>query len=570
MEQKISGLPISISEKMTQNAIDDSNGVAMMHPCGKDSAARIIFAIQTFKMLNEESDLIANQLEEAGVVKGMRTLVFMAPGPDQVALFYALFKVGAVPVIISPGLSRSEFLQCIKDASAEVFIGSPKGHLYRLLHASCFNSVTTVVTMGRFRLWKGHIVSPVAQEARPYTVHPSDPDETALIFYTQGITGRPKGVVHTVASLASTLSLLAGLVDFKKGDTAICLHPFYSLLFPAIGITSVTPPMDLNFPLEADMEKLVGLMLKTGATHVMASPAFFSMLGGHLAEMGLSLPAIRKIICFGAQVIPEYMIDFMATIPEDAQVTLCYGSTEAFPISTLDFREMVSETRSLSEKGYGICVGKPIAECQTGLIPIRDEVFAHFEYDFFLPDGEVGELAVEGRHVSRRYFENPNGEANTKMKGPNHTLWHRTGDLAWRDKKGRLWLCGRKSSMVKTAQGPLYALSCETIFNTHPEVQRSALVGLGDAEEKAPVIIIEPRQKSGKKRKAALFEELFDFAKSNGVTSTIDTILFHDALPVDGYHLTEIMRDEAVSYAQKQVQGVVVHPHEEPQSGNKS
>lgn len=570
IEQNTSGLPISITEKITLNALNDPYGVAMMHPSGRDNAARIIFSLQTFKMLNEESDVIAHQLEEAGLVKGMRTLVFMEPGPDQTAVFQALFKIGAVPVIISPGLSRSEFLQCVKDASAEAFIGSPRGHLSRLINTSCFNSVSTVITMGRFRFWKGHLVSPVVEEIRAYSTQPGAPDESALIFYTQGITGRPKGVIHTVQTLGATLSLLNGLMDFKQGDTALCLHPFFAILFPAMGITSITPPLDLNYPLEADMERLTGLIRKAGVTHIMASPAFFSMMGGHLAEMGLSLPSIRKIICFGAQVIPEYMADFMATIPEDASMTLCYGSTEAFPVSAFDIREMFSDTKHLSEKGFGICVGKPMPECQTGLIPIRDEVFSHFDADFFLPDGEVGELAVQGDHVSRRYFENPDGEANAKMKGPDQTLWHRTGDLAWRDKKGRLWLCGRKSSMVKTAQGPLYALSCETIFNTHPEVQRSALVGIGDSTEKVPVVIVELRQKCGKKRKAAIFEELFDIAKENGVTSTIDTILFHDALPVDGYHLTEIMRDELVAYAQKQVQGHVQAQEEEPQSGSKS
>lgn len=556
---------ISITEKIKLNALNNPYGAAIMHPMDKERSFRLTGSLQTFKMLNEESDHLAREFEEAGVNKGMRTLVFMDPGPDQIAAFYALFKIGAVPVIISPGLSRNEFLQCVKDASAEAFIGSPKGHLARFINGSCFNSLTTVITFGRFRLWKGHLISPIVEEIRSYSSQPGANDDTAFIFYTQGITGRPKGVIHTVQTLNATIALLETLVNFKKDDIALSLHPFFSILLPAMGITCLIPCIDLNFPLEADMNKLVGLIRKAGITHMMASPAFFSMVGDHLAEMGISLPSIRKVICFGAQVIPEYMTDFMAGIPEEAEVTLCYGSMEAFPVSTLDLSEMMAETKHLSEKGFGICIGKPVPECQIGLIPIRDDAISRFENDFLLPDGEVGELVVQGDHVSRKYFENPNGEANTKMKGPEKTVWHRTGDLAWRDKKGRLWLCGRKTTLVKTAQGPLYALSCETIFNTHPDVQRSALVGIGDSKEKIPVMMIELRKKCGKKRKTDIYEELIEIAKENGVTSTIDTILFYDALPVDGYHLTEIMRDELIAFAQKRIPAP-----ETLQSGSKS
>ena len=109
------------------------------------------------------------------------------------------------------------------------------------------------------------------------------------------------------------------------------------------------------------------------------------------------------------------------------------------------------------------------------------------------PPAEIGEIAVKGDLVTRNYFENREADSLAKIRDGKDT-WHRMGDLGWADTKGRIWFCGRKSHRVQTPSGTLYTIPCEAIFNNHPDVLRSALVGVGKPPNQKPVIIIQTRQ----------------------------------------------------------------------------
>ncbi|MBU0992860.1 MAG: AMP-binding protein [Proteobacteria bacterium] len=543
---------VKLTERIKLNADKNPYGIAVIKPVSKDKSGRTTFSHLTFKRLDEETDHLAKELEYAGMRKGLRTLVMMEPGPDYISIVYALFKIGAVPVIMSPGITQKEFLSCVKDASIEAFIGSARGHLIRILNASCFKSVTTVFTCGQKFFWGGHFISTNTTEASSeFKTDALKENDTALIFYTPGVTGRSKGVIHTLSSLDATISNLVKLFDVRKDDVNLSLHPYFLLLFPAMGMTSVIPDIDLNFPLEADMSRITDLVTQIGITHIMASPSIFSMIGDCMTEGEIVLPSIRKIIVFGTQIIPEFMTDFMTGINEAVNIVLSYGSTEVFPVSTLDCKEMLTETKHLSEKGFGTCIGKPVSGLNIELITASDDSITHLRNEVMVSDGNVGEIVINGTPVSPSYYEYAKADAYSKITDSDKSVWHRSGDLAWRDKKGRLWLCGRKSQAVKTTQGPLFTISCETIFNMHPDVHRSALVGVGDTSNQTPVMLVELEKKCGKRRKTEIVEELLELARSNEATHMIETILIHEGFPVDGYHLSKIIREELRIFAEK-------------------
>jgi acyl-coenzyme A synthetase/AMP-(fatty) acid ligase len=127
------------------------------------------------------------------------------------------------------------------------------------------------------------------------------------------------------------------------------------------------------------------------------------------------------------------------------------------------------------------------------------------------------------------------------------------GDLAWRDKKGRLWFCGRKNHRVITKKGTLFTIPCEAIFNNHPAVQRSALVGVGSAPDQTPVICIELDRGENKENKDRLRNELLNLARHNEQTKRIEIILFHKAFPVDIRHNSKIFREKLAVWAEKQI-----------------
>jgi acyl-CoA synthetase (AMP-forming)/AMP-acid ligase II len=121
---------------------------------------------------------------------------------------------------------------------------------------------------------------------------------------------------------------------------------------------------------------------------------------------------------------------------------------------------------------------------------VDDPIFA-WTPDLEVPPGTPGEIAVRGPQVSRRYFARPDADALAKIADPHRGVWHRTGDVGRFDAKGRLWFLGRKSQRVRTAGGDLYADQCEAVFNAHPQVARSALVGVGDPGRQVPHLWVE-------------------------------------------------------------------------------
>jgi acyl-coenzyme A synthetase/AMP-(fatty) acid ligase len=127
------------------------------------------------------------------------------------------------------------------------------------------------------------------------------------------------------------------------------------------------------------------------------------------------------------------------------------------------------------------------------------------------------------------------------------------GDLGWVDSKGRIWFCGRKSHRVTTETGTLFTIQCEAIFNNHPQVFRSALVGIGPLHEQKPVICIELEHDNVAYNKEEIKNELLELAQQNELTKDIKIILFHNSFPVDIRHNSKIFREKLAVWAEKRI-----------------
>jgi acyl-CoA synthetase (AMP-forming)/AMP-acid ligase II len=219
------------------------------------------------------------------------------------------------------------------------------------------------------------------------------------------------------------------------------------------------------------------------------------------------------------------------------------------PVSAFGSDAILNETRKLSEQGYGMCVGQPVAGIDVRIIRISDGPIAQWTDDLLLPDGEIGEISVRGDQVTRGYYERPRDDALAKIVDGD-TFWHRMGDLGWIDKKGRIWFCGRKSHRVVCLNKTMFTIPCEAIFNNHPRVYRSALVGVGPQGRQRPVVCIELVPEDAGKDKKGLKKELLALAKSSPISEDIETILFHRAFPVDIRHNSKIFREQLAVWAE--------------------
>ncbi|MCH7892622.1 MAG: AMP-binding protein, partial [Gemmatimonadetes bacterium] len=185
----------------------DALAVAVAKGRGRDGAAR--YAELTALELHRRSDRIAHGLVGIGIGPGVRTVLMVKPSLDFFALTFAMLKVGAIPVMVDPGMGMRNLGECIDQADPQAFVGIPRAHVARIAFGWGKHTVKTKVTVGRRLFWGGHTLA--ALEARapttPFPLLRPGPEQTAAILFTSGSTGVPKGVVKPFRVFAAQVKV---------------------------------------------------------------------------------------------------------------------------------------------------------------------------------------------------------------------------------------------------------------------------------------------------------------------------------------------------------------------------
>ncbi|ALC17396.1 peptide synthase [Desulfuromonas soudanensis] len=530
---------------------------AVFFPAGRDASGRPCYTHFTYQQLEAESNRIACALEGFGIGRGVRTALMVSPGLEFFALTFALFKVGAVPVLIDPGMGVKNLKACIKEAAPEAFIGIPKAHVARLVLGWGKGSLTRLLTVGKKFGWGGKTLAGICASVppgTPYTLARTDGEETAAILFTSGSTGLPKGAVYSHGNFAAQIEALRSLYDIRPGEIDLPTFPLFALFAPALGMTSVIPEMDFTRPASVDPLKIIEAIENFGVSNMFGSPALINRVGLYGQKHGTKLPSLKRVISAGAPVPATVLERYCAMLEPGTQIFTPYGATESLPVCSIGSTEILGETRTLTEQGRGVCIGRPVPGIELEIIAVSDEAIGSWNDTLRVAEGAIGEIVVKGPQVTRSYYNRPESTALAKIDGGEKGgFYHRMGDLGYRDAVGRIWFCGRKSHRVKTAKGDLYTIPCEAIYNTHPAVFRSALVGLGAAGSQTPVICIELERGVDKSRHGAIREELLALGAGNELTAGIKTLLFHPAFPVDIRHNAKIFREKLALWAAKEL-----------------
>lgn len=526
---------------------------AVCYPAGRDERDRVAYSHLTFIQLEQESDCIAYGLEKAGILRGTRTILMVKPSLEFFALTFALFKVGAIPVVVDPGMGIQRMLQCLQESDPQAFIGIPKAHILRKVYPKYFKSIHSYITVGRKWFWGGHTLTQIRQLPwQPYKIASTTADDMAAILFTTGSTGPAKGAVYTHKIFDAQIRHIRSHFQITPDEVDLPTFPLFALFDPALGMTAILPDMDPTKPGSVDPENIIEPILNQGVTNMFASPALLHRVGQYGKERGIKLPSLNRVVSAGAPVAPSNIETFATMLRKDAEIHTPYGATEAVPVISIGSKEILSETKSLSEQGFGNCVGLPLKGIEARIIEIRDIPIRTWSDDLVVPDGDIGEIVVSGDLVTERYYNKPEADQLAKIQDRGN-FWHRMGDLGWKDNKGRFWFCGRKSHRVITEKATLFTIPCEAIFNNHPHVKRSALVGVGDPPNQTPVICIELDDSSTNNDKSDIEKELLQIAKNSEQTKRIQTILFHKRFPVDIRHNSKIYREQLAEWAEKQL-----------------
>jgi acyl-CoA synthetase (AMP-forming)/AMP-acid ligase II len=509
----------------------------------------------TYSDMEEKVNRYSFGLGNAGIRAGTITLVMVPAGTDFFILIFALLRIGAIPVMIDPGMGIRAMSSVLADLEPEAFIGIPKAHLLRLLYPRVFKTLKIKFTTGSASFFGViRLGNLVVDNTGRYPSYSHEPDDMAAIFYTSGSTGPAKGVIYTSGMLKTQIEVTKSQFNISSDEIDLCTFPLLGLFALCHGNSSVLADMDMMHPAKLNPGKVVKNIMDYKCTQMFGSPMVLNKLSEYGAQKGIKLPLLRNVISAGAPVHRTILESFLRLIPGDAKIHTPYGSTEALPVTDITASELLRIYSAEPENETPICLGNPVEPLDVKILEITNKQIKSWDIARLMPVNEVGEIVVKGPWVSTGYYKRNDADNISKIPGPvTNEIWHRMGDLGKIDTYGRLWFYGRKSHRVITSFGTLFTIPCEAVFNRHHSVARSALVGIPSdiPDLKKPVICIQ--LKAGVHPTNKLISELRELGSSFVMTSRISEILFKKVFPVDPRHNAKIFREKLASWASNKV-----------------
>lgn len=395
----------------------------------------------SFRELQERAERGSARLQELGLKRGSTILVLHPIAIELYEILLSAFHSGMRVMLADPGVGKGFISNCCKRVAPDAFFGSWKAQMLR-----CFEHALKEVPLKiRSGTWFPGTV-PWQKDLSGKAITDLPDDEAALITFTSGSTGAPKAAVRTHGFLIAQHKALSKALDYEDGEVDLVTLPVFVLANLASGLTSVLADFKLGKDGREGALRVREQCQRHHVTRCAASPYFFEVM---LTEPA-SLSSLKKIYTGGAAVFPNLMKRLAGALPESA-ITAVFGSTEAEPMAHLDVREYDLRKTAMTGEGYGLCAGHPVAEIELRVLknnwgtPLKSLAPAAFEA-MTQPQGRPGEVVVAGDHVLSGYLDG-SGDEETKIH-VGGKVWHRTGDAAWIDKDGCLWLLGRCSAKL--------------------------------------------------------------------------------------------------------------------------
>jgi len=448
----------------------------------------IIFEDQSisFRELQENTFRLANVLKQQGIGKGDKVAIYLPNSPEYVYSYLACFCLGAVGVPLDYMLKNDELSSCIGHSESKILIAKDRLDIDLVQIKDVVETLETIISIGDLldgALVYDNVTCEASVELSKQSIQDGDP---ALIMYTSGTTGKPKGILLSYKHLEGSPKAMDYFVDLTHEDIKLVAIPLShiggfvyiqnSIIF---GITLVL--MDRFNPF-----KFLEHIQRYRVTCFHIVPAMYNAILSLKQIEKFDLSSLRWVVVFGAPSSPEILQRFHKYCP-NAKLLNGWGMTETCPPNTvtpLDSDNIAS-------------VGKPAPSC---CIKIVDEEGKE------LSAGEIGEVVISGWIIMDGYYKDLEATVAVKRDDGLHT-----GDLGRLDEEGFLYIVGRKKEMIKVAGQIVYAPEVESAFYKNVDIAEVAVIGVPDSLRgeavKAFIVLREGVDKTA--------EELRYFAKEH-------------------------------------------------------
>ena len=440
-----------------------------------DGSQRISYAALAARV-----DAYAKALVAKGVGRGDRVAMLTPPGVDFWVALHATASIGAIWVGVNPRYQRRDFEQLLSDSAPTLLIAvSPFdgrdycAELAPLLGPDCpivAHGEPTAGAMALARFLEGG--ASISNETLAVARRQVDPEDPAVIVYTSGTTGRPKGAMLSHRAIAASAIANAAWMGSDALARSICAAPVNHVgAIDNICMNVLAAGGALTFHPRVDIPALAQLSRAEKPTYLVSSPTGFAMMFANEANVAGRL-ANARLIVFGGAMTALPVLQKIA--PFGPRLSSVYGQTETCGIITRTHPSADLATHAET-------IGEPLEGAELRIAGADGSA---------LPDGETGEIQIRAPYVMSGYFRNP--EATRDAFTSDGFL--RTGDLGFRRPDGNLVFVGRLKEMFKSGGYNVYPVEVEQAICEHPAVALAAVVPVAHPTfQEVGVAFIEPK-----------------------------------------------------------------------------
>lgn len=485
--------------------------------------------------------VIAHGLQKLGLQKGDRVIIFIPMSLYLYAAMFAVQRLGAIAVFLDSWARRDQLGQSAEVVSPKMIISVEKAFTY-LGEVPQIASIPLKVVAGPHQGKYSAILEQLMQSMERSEPVAVEKEHTALVTFTTGSSGTPKGADRGHRFLAAQHYALNRHLPYKADDVDLPVFPIFSLNNLAAGVKTVIPAIDVGVPNDNDPLILFTQMKHQGVTCTTLSPSLFNALSAWCKKTGNDLAFLRRIVTGGAPVSNDDVANMKAVAP-NAEILVLYGSTEVEPMAHIEAKEMLAQKSHPDPEieDDGVNVGHMDDGLEVKYLKInKDPIFINAASDWNqheVPKGEVGEIIVAGEHVCQGYWNNEEAFFRAKIRDHRGIVWHRTGDLGRCDEHGNLWLVGRVHNAISRAGKYYFPVRAEVIMKKLAFVHRCAYLGVPDAELGEKTFAIFTSNESNK-QEDQWKKEIKRLLDKNGVVA--DGIMLVDEIPMDPRHHSKV------------------------------
>jgi len=404
-------------------------------------AVRLDADVLTYGQLDDLSARLAGALTRSGLQAGDRVGLMLPNSLAWPVAYYGVLRAGGTVVPINPLLKSRELTHYLVDSGASVLITAGDQQP---------DVDVAVLELDRFR-------ELLANQEPLIEVVARAPDDTAVILYTSGTTGRPKGAELTHDNLTRNATVTATtLIGLGPEDVVLgCLPLFHSFGQTCALNASVRSGASLTLLPRFDAGRALDLMARDAVTVFAGVPTMYSALLHHPGAADADVRSLRLCVSGGAALPVEVLSGFEATF--GTVILEGYGLSETSPVACFNHPDRSRRPGS---------IGTPIEGVEMRLVDEAGDV---------APAGEVGEIAIRGHNVMKGYWGQPEATAAVMADG-----WFRTGDLGRRDEDGNYYVVDRKKDLIIRGGFNVYPREVEEVLYEHPAVAAVAVVAIPD------------------------------------------------------------------------------------------